>query len=234
MIFYVGLHMVNHCGLFDNSFVSVNRLRNRQYPFFPRNWIMDSGAFTEISQHGRYRYSEEQYVSEIERWKNQGNLICAVTQDYMCEPFILSKTGLTIPKHQELTIERYLRIISLTRVPIMPVIQGYDITDYVNHVRMYGDILIPNSYVGVGSVCKRNTDPFIIQMILGAIKKIRPDLRLHGFGLKETSLTSPNTQRLLHSADSMAWSFAARRENRDANSWKEAKRFEQRITQILV
>jgi hypothetical protein len=33
----------------------------------------------------------------------------------------------------------------------------------------------------------------------------------------------------LHSADSMAWSFSARRQGRNANDWREARRFAERI-----
>jgi hypothetical protein len=42
-----------------------------------------------------------------------------------------------------------------------------------------------------------------------AIKNERPDLRLHGFGLKTTALADPLVRSMLWSADSMAWSFAA-------------------------
>jgi hypothetical protein len=38
----------------------------------------------------------------------------------------------------------------------------------------------------------------------------------------------------LHSADSMAWSYAARREKRDANSWREAESFARRIDRQVV
>jgi hypothetical protein len=44
--------------------------------------------------------SPQQYADEINRWKDYGNLVAAVSQDLMCEPFILHKTGLTIEEHQ--------------------------------------------------------------------------------------------------------------------------------------
>jgi fatty acid desaturase len=58
---------------------------------------------------------------------------------------------------------------------------------------------------------------------------MRPTYLLHGFGLKKTSLQEPVIRDLLHTADSMAWSFAARREGRNANDWREAKAFIQDI-----
>jgi ribosomal protein L11 len=51
-------------------------------------------------------------------------------------------------------------------------------------------------------------------MILKAIKAERPDLRLHGFGIKTTALSWEEVRDNLESADSMAWSFAARMEKK--------------------
>ena len=85
------------------------------------------------------------------------------------------------------------------------------------------------AWVGVGSVCKRNAKPGEVFMVLDAIAMARPDLRLHGFGLKATALSEPGVRGLLHSADSMAWSFAARYEGRDRNSWVEARSWEKSL-----
>lgn len=95
---------------------------------------------------------------------------------------------------------------------------------------MYGDRLTFGQWVGVGSVCKRNGDPRMIEAVLRAIKEVRPDLRLHGFGLKTTALSSGLVRSLLYTADSMAWSFSARKQGRDANDWREAKAWVARIT----
>jgi hypothetical protein len=131
-----------------------------------------------------------------------------------------------VADHQRLTIERYDALLAEdTGVYIMPVLQGYSPSEYISHIRQYGDRLKPGMWVGVGSVCKRNTNIMAIWMVLDAIKDERPDLRLHGFGLKKTSLQETIIRDLLYSADSMAWSFAARREGRNANDWREAKAF---------
>jgi hypothetical protein len=76
---------------------------------------------------------------------------------------------------------------------------------------------------------KRNGDPAAIVRVLQAIEHARPDLRLHGFDLKSTALSSPYITGLRHTADSMAWSFAARKQGRNANDWREAKRFAENI-----
>lgn len=231
-MFYVGLHQPSDAKHFERAFISVNRLRTRKKPVGAGAWIMDSGAFTEISQHGRYRHSVAEYAAEIERWADDPTLVAAVAQDWMCEPFIVEKTGLSVAEHQRLTVERFDELRgAVDRVYIMPVLQGYTVADYLRHLDMYGDRLALGAYVGVGSVCKRNTDIVTVERILTAIKERRPDLRLHGFGLKTTALSSGLVQELLHSADSMAWSFAARKQGRNANDWREAARF---ITSIAA
>ena len=139
---------------------------------------------------------------------------------------MLRKTGLTIADHQRLTVERYDTLVACDlSTYIMPVLQGYNPADYAAHIMAYGQRLRFGAWVGVGSVCKRNTDPAAIEAVLIAIKSVRPDLRLHGFGVKLTALQSGTIRALLHSADSMAWSFAARRNGRNANDWREARRF---------
>ena len=235
MRFFVGLHHPNVAGNFDSAFVSVNVLRNRKGPFPAREWIMDSGAFTTIAKHGCYPQPVSEYAAQIRRWKDNGKLLAAVSQDYMCEPVMLAKTGLTVEEHQRLTIERYDALIDEdTGVYIMPVLQGYAPQEYVRHIRMYGDRLKPGMWVGVGSVCKRNARPFAIWRVLDDILDERPDLKLHGFGLKKTSLESPHIREMLHSADSMAWSFAARMEGRNGNDWREAKAFIENLAERIT
>jgi len=149
-------------------------------------------------------------------------LRAAVSQDWMCEPWILERTTRTIAEHQRLTIERYDDLARSAHVYIMPVLQGYAPADYLSHLDQYGDRLAHGAWVGVGSVCKRNRYPSQIEDVLVSISRKRPDLRLHGFGLKSTALASGLVQDVLHSCDSMAWSYAARRQGCNANSWHEA------------
>jgi len=226
MRFFVGLHQPSDAKHFDAAFVSISRLRNRKSDFVVGDWILDSRAFSTILQHGGYPEEPEVYGDQIRRWKRCGNLLAAVTQDYMCEPSMLKITGLTVADHQRLTIARYDRLLQCdTGCYIMPVLQGYMPEEYVSHIDQYGDRLEYGAWVGVGSVCKRNGDPRAILDVLIAIKARRPDLRLHGFGLKTIALAHGLIRALLETADSMAWSFAARKGGRNANDYREAQRF---------
>lgn len=236
MIFFVGLHVPSAARHFARACISVNRVRGRRSPVPCQSWIMDSGAFTELSIHGRYRHGPEEYAAEVNRLAalNPG-LEVAVSQDWMCEPWIVEKTGLSVAEHQRRTIEWYDALLGLIRGPaLMPVLQGYRVEDYLDHVAQYGARLRPGMLVSVGSVCKRNGVVAQIEAVLSAIHLRRPDLRLHGFGVKTTALGSGIVRECLYSADSIAWSFAARRQGRDPNDWREAAAFAAAIDAMPV
>jgi hypothetical protein len=236
MRFFVGMHHSGDAGKVPAAFVSVNTLATRKSDFSVGEWIMDSGAFTTISKYGDYPDGVAVYAAQIRRWSKCGHLLAAVSQDYMCEPWMLAKTGLSIVDHQRLTIERFDELLAcdLAGVYLMPVLQGYAPEDYVAHVTAYGARLSHGAWVGVGSVCKRNGSPRAIEAVLRAILGIRPDLRLHGFGVKASSLGYGAVRDRLFSADSMAWSFAARMSGRGGNDWRDADRFHRRISNMPV
>lgn len=237
--FYPGLHQPADALHFDRACISINRVRGRKKPVNCDEVIVDSAAFRELELYGAYRHSVDEFADELYRLHTTGvvKIAIAVAQDYMCEPFMLAKTGLTILDHQRLTIERYdalkaaldERFGGECPFPVMPVLQGYAPSDYARHIKMYSDRLKLGMWVGVGSVCKRNGEPERIVEVLAAIHAVRPDLLLHGFGVKMTALLHSAIRDLLYSADSMAWSYAARRQGRDGNSWQEAKAFTERV-----
>lgn len=89
---------------------------------------------------------------------------------------------------------------------LIPILQGKQPQDYVNHLEQYGDIPI-NAWVGVGSLKYRRNNE--VQEILTRIKLQRPDLKLHAFGLSKKQLSVPSISGLLFSADSQAAGFAS-------------------------
>ena len=225
MLFFIGWHQpVNGqsgCKSFDRSMISFNRLKNRLSSFPVNDWILDSGAFTTVNKFGGYPpNSLAEYAKVIHRFSACGNLLAAVTQDYMCEKFVCDRTGLDIKTHQRFTIYRYdaLRRIIPKSVYIMPVLQGYSPSDYVSHIEQYGSRLKASMWVGVGSVCKRNGSPAQVEAVLYAIRQARPDLKLHGFGVKRTSLLRPSIWEMLYSADSLANSYHERKNRTGKNN----------------
>lgn len=231
MQFFTGIHHPSKASAVALAMVSANSLRHRRSHFPVNEWIMDSGAFTTVTKHGGYPNGVEEYAEIIRRFADCGNLLAAVAQDFMCESFVLERTGLTVHDHQILTVQRYdsLKVADTAGVEIMPVLQGYAPAEYVEHLCMYGHRLIPGMWVGVGSVCKRNSNPGSVVSVLEAIHTVRPDLRLHGFGVKITALRNERVRELFYSTDSMAWSFAARMQGRDSNDIQEAVRYAERV-----
>ena len=237
MMFLTGMHHPHNAAKVPAAFISAHAVTRRRSPFPARRCVLDSGAFTTIAKHGGYPEPVEAYAALIRRvsgWLGK-RLLGAVAQDYMCEPHMLAKTGLSVADHQRLTIERYDALMACnTGVRIIPVLQGYRPAEYVAHLVAYGARLVHRAWVGVGSICKRNSNPDAIAAVLLAIKRVRPDLRLHGFGIKIAALGTQLVRDLLFSADSMAWSFAARYEGRDGNDPAEAQRYAKRVATMPV
>ena len=234
MIFFTGIHNLAYANKVDYSFISINRLMKRKGDFHAKTWILDSGAFSQVITVGNHILGTRKYAEQINRWSRCGILVRAVSQDYICIDTILEKLGRTVEEHQRMTITRYIRLIKLTEVPIMPVLQGNEPEEYAKHVSDYGSLLKEHAWVGVGSIARKNTNPALVLNVLNAIHEIRPDLRLHGFGIKKTCLQDSAIRDQLFSADSMAWNYAARYENRNPEDYKEALKFKNRIETMPV
>jgi hypothetical protein len=180
------------------------------WPVARCRWALALGAFSELSTHGRWTLEPEDYVAAVRRYRDEiGQLDWAAPQDWMCEPFIVAKTGLSVPEHLRRTVASYLRLTELAPdLPFIPVLQGWELADYPACAAMYeaaGVDLAAAPLVGVGSVCRRQGTGEI-----GAIMQAlaRKGLRLHGFGVKTEGLRRYG--QYLASADSMAWSLRGR------------------------
>lgn len=211
--FYLGTHKphwVAEAGV--PLFVSFATLRDRDQLWQAKApWAMDSGGFMELRLRGAWTISPMQYVSVVRRCSQEmGKLDWAAIQDWMCEPIIRAKTGLSVVQHQCLSIRSLLDLRSIApELPWAPVVQGWVWSDYDRHVEMYakyGIDLTKEPIVGVGSVCRRQNT-----LQAGAIfaTLLRVGIKnLHGFGLKRTGLV--DNAPLLRSSDSLAWSLEAR------------------------
>jgi hypothetical protein len=209
--FWLGTHRPNWLGLLDVPlFVSHRTLAPRHT--VPRSitpWALDSGGFSELSMFGEWRTTLEEYVEAVDLYRVLiGRLQWAAPMDWMCEPFMVEKTGLSVREHQERTVQNYLDLKD--RGPFIPVLQGWTLDDYHACVGLYesaGVDLSAVPLVGVGSVCRRQSDAEI-----GWIMRSLADLglKLHGFGVKQGGLE--RYADVLASADSMAWSYRARHE----------------------
>lgn len=214
MQFYLGTHMPSW--MTDTAvplFVSHRRLRDRRnLKRCAARWALDSGAFTEVASLGRFETSPAEYIAAVRRYRDEiGQLDWAAPQDHMCEPWVLARSELasTVMEAQSWTVNNYMTLRATdSTVPIIPVLQGQTVADYVRHVAQYeraGIDLEAESVVGVGSVCRRQATAEIAEII----EVLSRSLRLHGFGVKSDGIARYGW--MLASADSMAWSARGRR-----------------------
>jgi hypothetical protein len=202
----------------QGAMISANFLKKRKKKEFNAKdcpWILDSGAFSQINDPknmGDFEMTPKQYVALAKRFEDNGNLQCIVSQDYMCEPSVIEllkemgyrKPGVNwVRKHQWMTVERYVEVVEEAikqelKVPVMPVLQGWEVEDYVEHSVMYskllsdmkynrgcrlwknpfldrphygrtGELLNADQWIGIGSTCKRNKNPEVLADILNAL-----------------------------------------------------------------
>lgn len=217
MKFYLGTHRDNW--LADERFrgvplfVSHRRLKDRKrLPVAVTDWALDSGGFSELSLYDTWRTTSAEYVAAVRRYATEiGRLAWAAPQDWMCEPHMLAKTGLTVAEHQRLTVDNLLTLRTLAPdLPFVPVLQGWDVDDYLHHADAYdraGINLTTEAVVGLGSVCRRQHTGEVEH--LACELHARGVRELHGFGFKIQGLARAG--HLLGSADSMSWSYEARR-----------------------
>ena len=212
MRFFLGTHMPSWlASLGVPLFVSHRRLAGmRRLPVAAAWWALDSGGFSELSLYGAWRTSPRSTPPRSVRYRDEiGSLAWAAPQDWMCEPPILAKTGRSIAFHQAATVASVLELRERVGPLVIPVLQGWDLGDYVACAERYRDEgldLATEPVVGLGSVCRRQgtaTIAAIVSELAGY------GLALHGFGIKTKGLGT--YARQLASADSMAWSYTARR-----------------------
>jgi hypothetical protein len=211
--FYLGTHMPGWLASAGVPlFVSYGRLRGyKRLPRAAAPWALDSWGFSVLSRLGYWPVSARDYAADVRRYADEiGGLAWAATQDYMCEPQVLAKTGLSVAEHQARTIASYVDLRDIApEITWVPVLQGWVLGDYVRHVDAYaraGVDLASVPLVGLGSVCRRQHTAGVEMLIR---QFARDGIRLHGFGFKVKGLARVADR--LASADSLAWSFRARR-----------------------
>jgi len=209
-LFYLGAHEPQWLHRTDVPlFISHKRLIRymKDLPIAKTRWALDSGAFSELAKYGEWLTTEAEYVHAVLTYQDEmGELDWAAPLDWMCEPFMLEKTGLTVREHQHRTTSNLLRLRdSGWGLPFIPVLQGWRVKDYLSHWEQYeraGVHLEDEPIVGVGSVCRRQATGEATAIFAS----LRP-LRLHGFGVKLSGLT--RFGHFLTSCDSLAWSYEA-------------------------
>lgn len=231
MKFYLGTHKPQWLRFQEFTdvplFLSHHALRERKrgLPRAVAPLSVDSGGFTQLQKHGTWTTTPEEYVEALYRYRDEtGTLDWAAPQDWMCEDVVIqggtfsgvtfAGTGLSVEEHQRRTVANFLELRELAPdLHIIPVLQGSTLDDYLRCADLYaaaGVDLRAAPTVGLGSVCRRQATPEIGSLV----RELHEEgYSLHGFGVKQDGLRLYG--HLLTSADSLAWSFRARRDASD-------------------
>jgi hypothetical protein len=212
--YFTGTDRFNRAHKLSGAMLSAYALRGRKDPLSVRRWMLDSGAFTQVTKFGDFIQTPEEYVRLAVRFQDQGDLACIATQDYMCEPSVIAELQsqgrqASVRIHQRKTVERYIQIMDEAekqglKVPVMPVLQGWEVDDYQDHLIMYsrmlsdlkyqrcrnlwktpfldkphyygGELLNADQWIGIGSTCKRNNNPEVVSQILDQLSECMGEL----------------------------------------------------------
>ncbi|MCX4564335.1 hypothetical protein OHA02_50220 [Streptomyces phaeochromogenes] len=211
-MFWIGAHHAKWLSTWGVPMcVSRHTLTGRAtLPRAAENWVYDSAAFSELDNHGGWTIGPNAYIRELRQFRDGiGRLVWAGPQDWMCEPDMIAKTGLSVQQHIDRTVGNFVDLMAEDPgVDIIPTVQGWLPADYEACLELYdrrGVRLADYPLVGVGSVCRRKSVKDV-EAVLAAVAAA--GLRLHGFGLKTQALET--CAEYLASADSLAWSRDAR------------------------
>jgi hypothetical protein len=182
----------------------------------PMVYAIDSGAFTALSTGNPahpWHLGEDSYAELVQRviFHTRVSPMFVAAQDRPCEPELLAKTGRTPRRNIFETVENFCYLSeNHPDEPWLPTLQGWTPDEYVMCAEVYeqyGVDLTKYRHVGLGSVCRRG--PEQTRNVIDVVKTLAPlGLNLHGFGMSIDALRV--VAPYLTSADSMAWSDAAR------------------------
>jgi hypothetical protein len=191
-MFWIGGHHANRLSTWGVPMcVSRSALTGRAtLPRAAEAWVYDSGAFSELGDHGGWTIGPHAYVRELRQFRDGiGHLVWAGPQDWMCEPDMIARTGLSVREHIDRTVGNFVNLMAEDPgVDIIPTIQGWRPAEYEACLDLYdkrGVRLADYPLVGVGSVCRRKSVKDV-QAVLATVAAA--GLRLHGFGQKTQAL----------------------------------------------
>jgi hypothetical protein len=199
-------------------FLCHRQLRTRvsPYPKATTRYAVDSGAYSELTRHGRWTETPEQYIAGLRRYEDElGPFDFAGQQDWVCKPEAIAAieqyTGVRpdVVELLEATVENLLVMRALAPdLKIAPTIQGGEYEDFMLCADLFieaGVDLTTEPIVGVGSLVGMH--PKAVERIATGLRA-RGIVNLHGFGLKGAQL--PVASHGFDSADSLSWSMAGR------------------------
>ena len=175
--------------------------------------FVDCGGFYN-SLAGNYKTSDTEYLEYVK----SVNADFFALRDYTCEKEVCKRLKTTTKEQIKKTFEHHLRMLEYLddflldcngkKAIAVPVLQGYELEDYLYCLDLYREAGLINSYMAIGTLCRRNATREITK-IVGKLREELPDwVMIHAFGVKIPTLK--RIWNLCDSIDTGAWDFVSR------------------------
>lgn len=177
------------------------RLRARPTPHGTPLLFCDSGGYVFAKKYSRYPFNRADYVG----WLRAMKPTYAALLDYPCEASI-APDHRAVRDRQRRTLEHAEHLMRI-QAPWswVPVVQGQKVEDYVIMARRYVQIGMQQEYMGIGSLCARQSASEIVD-IVRAVQAELPGTYFHVFGVKLGFFkTQAITDLRCISSDTAAW-----------------------------
>ena len=174
--------------------------------------MLDSGGFSLLNRFGDYPFSIDtfvQWVHEMNK-ENDNKVNSVATPDYPCEEEINRKCKYkTNYERIYRTVQNAEECMDLyPEINWMPVIQGYEPSEYELCLNLYRDAGIKPEKFAIGSMCRRlnvkKIEYHIKNLIENGLKE-----KIHIFGLCKTGMKSKYLFDNVDSCDSIGYTFNA-------------------------
>ena len=136
-------------------------------------------------------------------------------RDYSCEIEILKKHKTTVREQIIRTFEHHLKLLELhdklnVKSQPVPVIQGWNIEDYLYCTDIYRDHGIIMDYMAIGTLCRRGMTKTIRKIILTIKNELPTWVKIHAFGVKIKVLGNKAVWNSTYGFDTSSWSLDGR------------------------
>jgi len=175
----------------------------REFNCYDTRYVVDSGGYSAMNEYGGdFPWSVREYHNWLQQTHKRAPFDWAAIMDLACEPAF--DGDMTVKERQDRTLENTIAHFELEpEYPLLPVLQGRTVQQWLEYHDRLKDHGIPTEYVGVGTLCRQSSTKQIakIESQLRAGTNIKA---MHGFGVK---ISSFNHGARFESADSQAWSW---------------------------
>ncbi len=186
--------------------------------------VLDSGGYVAMARYNGYSYEIADYIGLVAShcWTH------SFAMDFCVEPELASDAPLRRLRLAATAVNyaRCVRTAARFKVTApLPVVQGWELAEYLQCIDWMPVFEWPN-LIGVGSMCRRNVHgpDGVLEIVAALDRVLPPTTQLHLFGVKSAAIgllntldcqqARPGKPPRVFSADSCAWDYAARAENR--------------------